>query len=95
MKLENGPKIAIFQIYVNRLFRVNDAEETVELDFYVKINWQDKQYIGMSDDDFQEKENRFDEGWWEPGVESSNGIDLEKVCDFHIYRKDIAIVDRV
>jgi len=76
---EEGPKVAVFQFYVNRLFKVNDADENVQLDFYLKINWQDKNYVGMSDDDFQEKENRFDEGWWEPGVEISNGIDLEKV----------------
>ncbi|KJE93806.1 hypothetical protein CAOG_04549 [Capsaspora owczarzaki ATCC 30864] len=74
-------KRVVVQVFVNRIFSVNDVEASVNLDFYLKVNWIDEKYIGVSDDDFQDDEQKFEEGWWEPGVEVSNAIELEKLIE--------------
>lgn len=60
-------KRAVVQYYINRILKVDDVAQTIDLDFYLKVNWIDEQWIGVSDDDFQDNEDRFSSAWWEPG----------------------------
>jgi len=53
----------------------------VELDFYLKLNWISEKWKGKTDDEFQDDETRFDDDWWEPGVEVVNGIELNKLIE--------------
>jgi hypothetical protein len=77
-----GKKYVAVQFFINRIFKVDDVSETVSLDFYLKLNWISEQWRGKTDDDFQANEKKFDpEVWWEPGVEVTNGIEIEKQVD--------------
>jgi len=69
-------KYVVFQIYINRIFAVDDVEQQINMDMYLKLNWRDTHWIGKTDEEFQETEHKPE--WWAPGVEVSNAIDLEK-----------------
>lgn len=69
-------KCVIFQIYINRILAIDDVNQNVNIDAYLKLNWQSKYWIGKTDDEFQEDEQKTQ--WWAPGVEVSNAIELEK-----------------
>jgi len=57
---------------------VEEAENEVRFDMYLKLNWRARKWIGISDDEFQGTENRFKDDWWAPGVEITNAIEAEK-----------------
>jgi len=69
-------RCVIFQIYINRILNIDDVSQEINLDIYLKLNWQSKPWIGKTDDEFQEDEQKTQ--WWAPGVEVSNAIELEK-----------------
>jgi hypothetical protein len=69
-------KCVIFQVYINRILAIDDVSQEVNIDIYLKLNWQSKPWIGKTDEEFQEDERATQ--WWEPGVEVSNAIELEK-----------------
>ena len=75
-------KYVVVQFYINRIFKIDDVNESLALDFYLKLNWVSENWKGKTDDEFQEDENRFDSKlWWEPGVEVTNAIELEKMIE--------------
>jgi len=76
---DSEKKYVIVQFYVNQIRKINDVEQSVEIDLYLKLNWISEHWIGKTDDDFQNDENRFNKDvWWAPGVEVTNAIELEK-----------------
>eukprot|EP00158_Paraphelidium_tribonemae_P009378 Partr_v1_DN28849_c2_g1_i1_m34179 putative Inherit from KOG: Glycine receptor len=81
-KADDSKKYVVVQFYINKVIKIADVEESVTLDFYLKLNWISPQWIGKSDDEFQEDEHKFDANvWWEPGVEVTNGIELNKLIE--------------
>ncbi len=57
---------------------MDDVDQSVHLDLYLKLNWKSDKWIGKTDDDFQADEEHLAKDWWRPGVEVTNAIELSK-----------------
>eukprot|EP00742_Colponemidia_sp_Colp-10_P009600 GILJ01010485.1.p1 GENE.GILJ01010485.1~~GILJ01010485.1.p1 ORF type:complete len:407 (+),score=61.00 GILJ01010485.1:43-1221(+) len=81
-KQDPKTRFVVFQFYVNKILKVDDVSQQVEIDFYLKLNWISETCVGMTDAQFQEKKGWENEDFWHPGVELSNGIQVEKNIEF-------------
>lgn len=55
----SSKKYVVVQFYVNRILKVDDVNESVHLDLYLKLNWVSPMWIGKTDDEFQADEEKF------------------------------------
>jgi len=69
-------KCVVFQVYINRIFNIDDVAQELNVDMYLKLNWRSNIWVGKTDEEFQEDEQKT--SWWSPGVEVSNAIELEE-----------------
>jgi len=78
-KPEIKKKFVIVQFYINQIRKISEVDQATEIDLYLKLNWISERWVGKTDDDFQNDEERFDPAvWWMPGVEVTNAIELKK-----------------
>jgi len=68
-------KLVAVQPYFNLVGQFNEVTETVTVDFIIRVFWQNKEWIGKTDEEFQQKKDSLD---WEPTVEILNGLELDK-----------------
>jgi len=71
-------RLVIVQFFINRIFKVDDVDQSIHIDLYLKLNWHSEAWVGKTDDDFQADETHLEKDWWRPGVEVTNAIELNK-----------------